>query len=127
MLGARAARLGATIEWGKVPWTLWVYAASTVAGMILLEVETHGKVTVKVLFPFLTFAYLFFLFKGVRWLWIATLVVLILGLVVDLIVGPVMWRGILTDVIGPVLLLLPVTRRYFAGKPKAANTQFSES
>jgi hypothetical protein len=88
-LRERAVGLGAVIEWGKVPWTLWVYAASTVAGMIFIEVATHGKVATKVIFPFFTFAYLFFLLKGLRWLWIATLVVLILGLVVDLIIGPV--------------------------------------
>jgi hypothetical protein len=126
-LRERASRLGAAVEWRKVPWTLWVYAAFTVAGMIVIEVVLHGKVATKVIFPFFTFAYLFFLLKGLRWLWIATLVVLILGLVVDLIIGPATWRGILTDVIGPVLLLLPVTRRYFAGKPKAATTRFSES
>ncbi len=109
-----------------MPWTLWFYAVLTVAGVILIEVDVHGQVATKVLFPFFTFAYLYFLFKGLRWLWIATLVVLILGVAADLISG-LEWQIIPKDLVGPVLLLLPVTRRYFASEPKVATTRFSES
>jgi hypothetical protein len=37
------------IEWGKVPWPLWVFAAGAVASAILIEVEIHGQVPSKVL------------------------------------------------------------------------------
>jgi hypothetical protein len=61
------------IEWGKVPWPLWAFAAFSVAGAILIEVQISGQIPSKVLFPFIMFAWLFFLFKGVRWVWIVTL------------------------------------------------------
>jgi hypothetical protein len=113
------AASGALIQWGKVPWPLWAFAALTVAGATVIEVEVHGNVASRVIFPFVMFSYLFFLLKGSRWLWIATLLVSILGLAVDLVSGFPVWRSIFQELIGPALLLLPVTRRYFASEPEA--------
>jgi len=101
----------------RVPWPLWVFAALAVFPAILIEVEVHGPVTAKVLYPVLMFAWLFFLLTGVRWVWVATLAVTALGLVPDLIAGSVTWRGLVEWAITIGLLLLPVTRRYFASKP----------
>jgi hypothetical protein len=104
------------IEWGKVPWSLWVYAAFNVVGVILIEVQAHGPIPAKVLFPFVMFAWLFFLFRGVRWVWIATVGLIVLGFAGDLISGSFTLRGIVMGLISPALLLLPVTRRYFASE-----------
>lgn len=110
------------IEWGKVPWSLWAFAALTVAGGILIEIQISGQIPSKVLFPFVMFAWLFFLLKGVRWVWIATLGIIVLGFAGDLISGSPTWHGIVLGLINPALLLLPVTRRYFASEPEAAAT-----
>lgn len=110
------------IEWGKVPWTLWVFAALSLAPLILIEVEIHGQVASKVIFPFFVFAWLFFLLKGVRWVWIVTLGLSVLGLATDLIFDPLTWQGVAGNAISIGLLLLPATRRYFASEPATADT-----
>jgi hypothetical protein len=68
------------------------------------------------------FAWLFFLLKGVRWVWIATLVVTVLGFAPEMIAGSVTWQEVMSGVISIGLLLLPVTRRYFASDPAMART-----
>ena len=68
------------------------------------------------------FAWLFFLLKGVRWVWIATLAVAVLGFVPDLIAGSLTWRGVMGGASSIGLLLLPGTRRYFAREPVVART-----
>ncbi len=107
-------------DWGKVPWSLWVFAALALVPAILIEVEVHGRVPSKVFFPFVMFAWLFFLLKGVRWVWIATVAVTVLGVVPDLIAGSLTWQEVMGGVIS-VGLLLPVTRRYFASNPAVAS------
>ena len=109
------------IEWRRVPWPLWIFSASILYGVILIEVDVHGPVLAKVLFAFFSLAWLFFLLKGVRWVWIATVAVSVLGFVPDLIEGSLRWRGVLFGLVGIGLLLLPVTRRYFASKPVTAD------
>jgi hypothetical protein len=110
------------IEWRRVPWTLWALAALWLVGVILIEVEIHGQVPSKVLFPFVMFAWLFFLLKGVRWLWIATVVIVVLGFINSLATGPRTWYGIAAGLIGLGLLLLPATRCFFASEPVTADT-----
>lgn len=105
----------------KVPWPLWVFAALALVPAILIEVEVRGPIAAKVLYPALMFAWLFFLLKGVRWVWIATLAVTALSLVPDLIAGSVTWRGIVESAITIGLLLLPITRRYYASEPAMAS------
>lgn len=99
-----------------MPWTLWAYSAFTLVGVILIEVQVHGKIAPRVFFPFVMFAWLFFLLKGIRWVWIATLAVSVLGFAGDLVSGSLTWHGVAMGLVGTVLLLLPVTRRYF-GSP----------
>lgn len=110
------------IEWGKVPWPLWAFAAFNVVGVILIETQVSGQIPSKVLFPFVMLAWLFFLFRGVRWIWIATVGLIVLGFAGDLISGSFTWRGIVLGLISPALLLLPATRRYFAREPEATAT-----
>jgi hypothetical protein len=105
-----------------VPWPLWIYSASVLFSATLVEVKAHGLIPAKALFAFLMLAWLFFLLKGVRWIWIATIGVAVLGFVPDVIAGSLSWQGVALSLIGLVLLLLPVTRRYFAREPVPAGT-----
>jgi hypothetical protein len=98
-----------------VPWPLWIFSAPALYSAILIEVETRGQVPAKVLFAFLALAWLYFLLKGVRWVWIATVGIAVLGFVPDLILGSLRWQGVALSLIGLMLLLLPVTQRYFIG------------
>jgi hypothetical protein len=98
-----------------------VFSALALVPAILIEVEVRGPIAVKVLYPFIVFAWLFFLLKGVRWVWIATLAVTVLGLVPDLIAGSLTWQGVMGGAITIGLLLLPATRRYFASEPVVAS------
>jgi hypothetical protein len=100
------------IEWGKVPWTLWVLAALWVAELILFEAKLHGPVGPRVFYPVFVLAWLFFLLKGLRWVWIATLGFSVLGLLLLPISGSVTWHGVAEGAIGIGLLLMPSTRRY---------------
>lgn len=105
-------RRGVT-EWKRVPWPLWVYSAVVVAEATWLEVGLHGPVLPRVIFPFVMLAWLFFLLKGVRWVWIVAVGLSILAFVPDVISGSLGWQGVALGLVSPVLLLLPVTRRYF--------------
>jgi hypothetical protein len=75
-----------------------------------------------VLYPIIMFAWLFFLLKGVGWVWIATLTVSVLGFVPGLVAGSFTLQGIVGGAIGIGLLLLPVTRRYFVSDAAMAST-----
>jgi hypothetical protein len=87
----------------------------------MIEVEVHGPIPAKVLYPFVMFVWFFFLLRGVRWVWIATLAATVLGFVPDLIAGALTWQGVMGGTISIGLLALPVTRRYFAGDPVIAS------
>jgi hypothetical protein len=105
------------IDWRRVPWSLWLYVLWTVglAGWLVFHVS--GPMAAQVLFSAIVLAWAFFMLKGVRWLWIATVAVGILGFISALITGPRTWYGIVGGAIGIGLLLLPVTRLYFASEP----------
>jgi hypothetical protein len=108
------------IEWKRVPWPLWAYSAVILLGTISLEVKAHGPIPPKLLFPAVMLTWLYLLLKGVRWVWIITVGVYVLGFVADLISGSLTWQGGILSLIGLVLLLLPVTRRYFFSHAVAA-------
>ena len=73
-----------------------------------------------VFFVVVTFAWNFFLLRALRWLWIVTLVVLLLAAATDLVTGGGTWYGHLIGLISVGLLLLPATRRFFGiGKTAA--------
>jgi hypothetical protein len=110
------------IEWKRVPWPLWIYSASLLFSATLIEVKAHGPIPAKVLFAAVMLTWLYFLLKGVRWVWIVTVGIYALGFVADLISGSLKWQGVALSLIGFVLLLLPVTRRYFARESVAAGT-----
>lgn len=110
------------IEWRRVPWPLWGYSAVILLGVILVEVNAHTPIPARALFAVAMLAWLYFLLKGVRWVWIVTVGLYVLGLIPDLISGSLKWQGVALSVIGLTLLLLPVTRRYFSSRPAVART-----
>ncbi len=64
--------------------------------------------------PLLMLVWVYFLLRGLRWLWfftLATSLVIILGIVL----GSVTWEGYVESVLGAILLLMPGTRQYFFG------------
>jgi hypothetical protein len=79
-----------------------------------IEIKVHGPVSARVLFAAVMLAWLYFLLKGVRWVWIVTVGIYVLGFVPDLISGSLMWPGLALGLVGLMLLLLPVTRRHFS-------------
>lgn len=107
--------LAAVVEWGKVPWTLWAYALLTAGGIVqflLLRVDDTRPVLIVGTIA-LVIAWTFFLLKGVRWVWIGTLIVSALGLLDTVILGPRVWWSLLLYAVPFGLLLAPTTRRYF--------------
>jgi len=82
--------------------------------------QAHGPITAKVLFAALMLAWLYFLLKGVRWVWIITVGISILGFLPNLIAGSLKWQGLALSLVGLLLLLIPVTRRYFSRSTAAA-------
>lgn len=102
------------IEWRRVPWSLWVYSAVSLTGMILVEIKASAPILGTVLFVAVILAWLYFLFRGVRWVWIVAVGIYGVGLILDLVSTPLQWGGVAVSLIGLVLLLLPVTRRYFS-------------
>lgn len=104
------------IEWRRVPWPLWVYSMVTLTGAILTEVEAHAPIPAKALLIAVMIAWLYILFRRVRWVWIGTVGIYVLGLVPNLVSGSLKWWGLTVSLISLVLLLLPVTRRYFSSR-----------
>jgi hypothetical protein len=111
------------IDWKRVPWSLWLFCATLLAGWVVIEVDTHGTVLGKVFFAVLMFAWIYYLLKAVRWLWILTVAISVLGLVPFAFTAPFAWRGVVGSLVGLALLLLPVTRRYFADGTVTADAQ----
>lgn len=97
-----------------MPWSLWVFAALNLPAAILIEIGASGSIQAKVLFPILLGAWLFFLLKGLRWVWLSTLWIFVLGFAADLATSSFHWQSFAVGLVGPALLLLPATRRYFA-------------
>lgn len=101
------------IDWRRIPWPLWILFALTMWGLTSLEVSASGPIAVKVLVPIVTVAWLYFLLRGVRWVWIVTIGIYALSLVQYSLFGSPEWTAAATALVGLLLLLLPVTRRFF--------------
>jgi membrane protein implicated in regulation of membrane protease activity len=90
--------------------------------VISLEVKVHGPVLARILFAIIMLVWLYFLLKGVRWVWMVTIAIYVLGVVPNLISGSLTWQGVVSSLLGLMLLLLPVTRRYFSSPTAAVGT-----
>lgn len=110
------------IDWKQVPWPLWIYSVAMLLAAILLEVKVHGPALARVLFAVIMLVWLYFLLKGVRWVWIVTIGIYVLGVVPDLISGSLTWQSVVLSLFGLMLLLLPVTRRYFSSPTAVVGT-----
>ena len=106
------------IAWRRVPWTLWAFAALTVAGLIVVLARASGSApaTALIIYVVLICAWLYFLLRGVRWVWMITVGVGLVGLLFDLITGSGTWLGISSGLVGLLLMLLPATRRYVGAR-----------
>lgn len=106
------------IAWRRVPWTLWAFAVLTVAGLIVVLARASGNapVTALIIYVGLTCSWLYFLLRGVRWVWIVTVGVGLVGTLFDLITGSGTWLGISSGLVGLLLMLLPATRRYVGAR-----------
>ncbi|MGH2940063.1 MAG: hypothetical protein ACRDPE_18280 [Solirubrobacterales bacterium] len=109
------------IDWKRVPWSLWLFCATLLTGWVMIEVDTHGTVVGKVLFAALMLAWIYYLLKAVEWLWILTVALSVLALVPFALIAPFDWLGAVQSLFGLALLLLPMTRRYFADGTPAAD------
>jgi hypothetical protein len=106
------------IAWRRVPWTLWCFAVLTVAGVIVVLARGSGDAHVKALafYVVIAAAWLYFLLRGVRWVWMVTVGVELVGLLFDLITGSGTWLGDSSGLVGLMLMLLPATRRYVGAR-----------
>ncbi|HWA53108.1 MAG TPA: hypothetical protein VG816_02935 [Solirubrobacterales bacterium] len=114
-----AHRLYGGIEWERIPWPLWIYAVIALAPVIPVEIGARGPVGVKILLPVVMLAWLFFLFRGVRWVWMVTVAIDTLGFVPSVISGSLTWWGATMGLLSVLLLLLPATRQHFSGESVA--------
>lgn len=115
------------IEWQRVPWTLWVWAV----GVLVVEVEfvvvvAHQSGSTHIVTIIVTLALLslwpYFMFRGVRWLWITTVGADALILVIDISTGHGTWHGDLLGIVQVLFLLLPVTRRFYSRQAAPARS-----
>jgi hypothetical protein len=111
------------IDWKRVPWSVWLFCASLVAGWVRIEVGTHGPVPGKVLFAILMSAWIYGLLKALRWIWTLSVVVGVLGLLPYAFIAPFDWIGLVMSLVALGLLLLPVTRRFFADGAATADAE----
>jgi hypothetical protein len=69
------------IDWRRVPWSLGLYILWTVGLSGWLVFHVSGPIAAQVLFSSIVITWAFFMLKGVRWLWIATVAVSVLSFI----------------------------------------------
>lgn len=75
-----------------------------------------------IFFVVFTLLWDFALLRGLRWVWLATLILGVGGLLINLMTGTGTWHGYLLSVVGYGLLLAAPTRRFFAKREAAVAT-----
>lgn len=108
------------IEWSRIPWSLWAYVVITLLGMIIANVNGHPPLLAGLLFVGLMVLWAYLLLRGLRWAWIFTICIFILGVIAEVASSVTHWRSVLIGLLSLLLLLLPATRRYFSGPAKVA-------
>jgi hypothetical protein len=101
------------IRWRQVPWSLWAYVVLTIVGIVRTVFTFSGPVALLLFAALFILVWDYFLLRGVRWLWVATIVVFVFYSVIDLLNGTGTWFGEVLGLIELALLLLPPTRRFF--------------
>lgn len=87
---------------------------------VQIELKSPGPLSVRVLFLALMIAWLYSLLRGVRWVWLATVALYVLGLAYELVSGSLLRWGTAISLLLLLCLLLPVTRRHFSKSPAPA-------
>jgi hypothetical protein len=101
------------VEWRRIPPTLWLFSAVALAETVLVEIQADGPVAAKVLFGALMLGWIYLLLHGMRWVWLLTVGISVLGLVSAGTGGSLEWPGLALTLAGLVFLLLPATRYYY--------------
>lgn len=105
-------RLVDVIEWQRVPLSLWAVCALLLIEALAIAFTASAPMVLVVVTIPVALVWCFFLLRGVRLLWFATLLVSVLA-ILGALLGSVSWHIGLTCM-GLLLLLLPSTRIYFS-------------
>jgi hypothetical protein len=101
------------IDWGKAPFPLRSYVVLTTGGIVVTALVSSIPVVPAIFSVITTLVWNFFLIRGVRWLWLVTILVGALTISFDLITNTGTWYGISLGLVSLVLLVFPATRRFF--------------
>lgn len=105
------------IDWKKLPASLWLLVLLMSIGTASVEVSAHGPLPAKVILAAIILAWIYLLLRGVRWIWILTVVLYIFSLLNEGLSNPGEWWTLVIGFIGLILLMLPGTRRHFRLEP----------
>lgn len=100
-------------RWYQAPLPLWAFVVLTTGDAIVPVATASGPVAPWIFLVAFILAWNYFLLRGLRWLWIATIVGFAFFTGVDLFTGTATWYGTLLGLIELGFLLLPPTRRFF--------------
>lgn len=101
-----------SIDPQRIPWSLWAFVALMGVGLIVLFARAT-PVKPAIFGVVVLGAWAYFLLRGVRWLWIVTVVYLAAFLAFDLATASGTWFGDASGLVQLMLLVLPATRRFF--------------
>lgn len=108
------------IDWREIPWTLWAYCALLLLLAISVDSRISGQPVALALVPILMLTWSYWLLRGLRPVWFFSIAVNLL-IIPEIIQGTVTWEGYASTVIGLLLLVLPITRCFFADHRAAAD------
>lgn len=108
------------IAWKEVPRSLWIYVALTIAPAIVQVATASVPIGPFALLVVVILVWNLFLLRGLRWLWLATVVLLVITFAIDLVTADPTWYWSLIGLIQIGLLVLPSTRRFYSSAAAAA-------
>jgi hypothetical protein len=120
------------VDWRNVLWTLWLLAALFLAAAVMILARTGSTtITPRIFVVLFTLGWLYLLLTQRRRIWIATIALFAISLAVSLVTlafdGSASLYGLVAGLVEFALLLMPVTRRFYArptmpsGRPEAAD------
>ena len=113
------------IDWEAVPWSLWAYVGCAVVNLGFLvarslsSTSVHHPARIIAISVVIVVLVNYFLLRGVWWLWIATVIVSAGSLLLDVALRTILWWALVLTVTQIVLLLSPMTRRFFGREARA--------
>ena len=110
------------LDRGKVPWPLWLYVVLTTGTIVVAVFVAPTPVPPGAFSIVSILVWNFFLLRGIRWLWIATIVIGVLSIGFDLVTNTGTWYGTLNGLLGLALLIAPTTRQFFAAGESVATS-----